>query len=114
MANIKVVGDIRFGNYQPSLTGNPVVDSALVANFCDRLASWLATHHIKSTVIPEHAFQLSDVPTTDDLYVVDNQILKAFDKQQTQQSNVLGVNHQDLLHANPTAIYRQILDTLQH
>lgn len=114
MANIKVVGDIRFGNYQPSLTGNPVVDSALVANFCDQLANWLASHHIKSTVSPEHAFQLSDVPTTDDLYVVDNQILKAFDKQQTQHSNVLGVNHQDLLHANPTAIYRQILTTLQH
>lgn len=113
MANIKVVGDIRFGNYQPSLTGNPVVDNALVANFCDRLSTWLTTQQVNSTVVPEHAFQLNEA-TNEDLYVVDNQILKAFDQQQIQQLNVLGVKHQDLLHANPKAICHQILDFLQH
>lgn len=41
MPEIKVVGDIRSGKYQPTLTGNAIVDAALIDHFCQQLAAAL-------------------------------------------------------------------------
>lgn len=53
---IRIVGDIRRGKIQPSLTGNPIVDDALLQNFCDRLKSNLNAIQSPINIIADHFF----------------------------------------------------------
>lgn len=53
MTTIKVIGDILSGSYQPTLTGNRVVDASLIDHFCQNLATALHLPRIavKRTII---------------------------------------------------------------
>lgn len=113
MKEIKVVGDIRYGKYQPALTGNPIVDSALIDQFCQQLSDWLAQHDLAFNVSAEHAFSVSAASDTDVLYIIDKQILQAFEIHDLHQIHVVAVEHQALLHADPQSYYDTIEKALK-
>ncbi len=113
MKEIKVVGDIRYGKYQPALTGNPIVDSALIDQFCQQLSDWLAQHDLAFNVSADHAFSVSEASDTDVLYIIDKQILNAFETHDLHQIHIVSVDHQALLHADPRPYFDAIEKTLK-
>ncbi|KRN02143.1 hypothetical protein FD13_GL000283 [Levilactobacillus senmaizukei DSM 21775 = NBRC 103853] len=92
MTKIKVIGDILSGKYQPTLTGNPTVDAALVDRFCQKLA--IALHLDRTMVQAEHHWNLQLNPEW--IYLVDSKILQDSDRI-IPAHNVVGINHTDLL-----------------
>ncbi|WP_125581677.1 hypothetical protein [Levilactobacillus cerevisiae] len=92
MTEIKVIGDILSGKFQPTLTGNRIVDAALIDHFCRNLAVALGLP--LSTVHAEHNWNL----TTDSaqIYLIDDQILAVTDHLRGN-GNVIAVAHKDLL-----------------
>lgn len=108
MKQIKVVGDIWVGKYQPALTGNRIVDTAVLTQFSVKLATWLSGRQIKLPIHIEHEFQ-PDSSQTDTLYLIDTNIIKSLSETALQSVNYLPVKHQDLLHANPTEVFQTIL-----
>lgn len=113
MKEIKVVGDIREGKFQPALTGNPIVDTALINQFCDHLSDWLTAHHLAYPVSAEHAFSVTNNANDDILYIVDKQILSVFNAHEVHQMHILPVDHQDLLHARPDPYFDAIVAILK-
>ncbi|GAY72752.1 hypothetical protein [Lentilactobacillus kosonis] len=75
--DIKIVGDIRNGNFQPTLTGNLAVDDALIDNFCQNLRAKVAdtVHDVRVSV--DHFLNLER--RTDSIIVIDNDISKYLD-----------------------------------
>lgn len=70
MPEIKVIGDIRSGKYQPTLTGNAIVDAALIEHFCQQLAAALGLAAQK--IQPEHHWNLAVAPHV--IYIVTDQV----------------------------------------
>lgn len=101
MSKIKVIGDIRSGKYQPTLTGNAIVDAALIAHFCQQLAR--ALNLSEKQVQPDHHWDLTLESQT--IYVVDQQIWQA-QPGLTHSSNVVLVSSRDLQRGQVTATCR--------
>lgn len=87
-----MIGDILSGKFQPTLTGNRIVDAALIDHFCQNLAE--AVNLPESAIQAEHHWNLTIAP--DQLYLVDDQILEA-NAQLRASANVIAVAHKDLL-----------------
>ncbi|MCW3777957.1 hypothetical protein [Levilactobacillus namurensis] len=73
MPEIKVVGDIRSGKYQPTLTGNAIVDAALIDHFCHQLAT--ALHLPNHQVTAEHHWNQVVAPHV--IYIIETRIWQA-------------------------------------
>ncbi|MTV83064.1 hypothetical protein [Secundilactobacillus folii] len=112
MKEIKVVGDIWTGKYQPALTGNRIVDTALLTQFCTKLSKWLSNHKINTKIQIEHEFEPLYAPS-EDLYLIDANIINTLPDKGLQSLNFLPVKHQDLLHADPSDCYQEILSQQQ-
>lgn len=113
MTQIKIVGDIWTGKYQPALTGNRIVDTALLTQFCAKLTAWLAQQNIKLSVKIEHEFSLSDSADDDTLYLIDSNIVAAFPKDLLRKVNYLSIKHQNFLHGDPGANYHAVSKRLE-
>ncbi|KRL19706.1 hypothetical protein [Lentilactobacillus kisonensis] len=95
---IRIVGDIRRGKIQPSLTGNPIVDDALLQNFCDRLKSNLNAIQSPINIIADHFFDPT-IPTTD-IILMDKQIIHDFPGDLLLPFTIIAVDHSDLVRGN--------------
>lgn len=95
---IIVIGDIRSGNIQPSLTGNRVIDDALVANFRNQLADTNLNSAI-TKIDTDHYF---DFQTADShqLLLVDETILTFIPQSLLTKHNIIKVSHSDMLRGN--------------
>lgn len=113
MKKIKVVGDIWSGKYQPALTGNRIVDTALLTQFCQKLATWLSDHRIDVPIQIEHEFKPVMAPA-EVLYLIDANIIGTLTKDYLQSVHYLPVKHLDLLHADPTNTLQQLLAGWSH
>lgn len=109
MSKIKVIGDIRSGKYQPTLTGNAIVDAALIAHFCQQLASALKLS--EKQVQPDHHWNLTIDSQT--VYVVEQQIWHA-QPFLSHHPNVIPVSGSDLQRGQVTATCHQITALLAH
>lgn len=112
MTQIKIVGDIWTGKYQPALTGNRIVDTALLTQFCVKLTAWLAQQSIKLSVKIEHEFSLSNSADDDTLYLIDSNIVAAYPESSLKKVNYLSIKHQNFLHGDPSANYQSVLERL--
>lgn len=100
---IKVIGDILSGNYQPTLTGNRIVDASLIDHFCQNLAATL--HLPPIAVTAEHHWNFKVDPTV--LYLVDQRIIQVTDRL-LEHHNVIAVTHSDLLRGQVTLAQNQL------
>jgi len=107
MTEIKVIGDILSGKYQPVLTGNPVVDAALINHFCQNLVVALKLPAV--TVQAEHHWDLT--VDSNNIYVVDAQILH-LRQHLSSKGNVIAVSHTDILRGNVQPTIRQLVPLL--
>lgn len=96
--NIRVVGDIRKGKIQPSLTGTPIVDDALLQNFCERLRNNINSANTSIKVISDHFFDPTEL--TDDVILMDKQIIRDFPGDLLIPFTIIGVDHSDLVRGN--------------
>ncbi|MBU9789138.1 hypothetical protein KTE19_05750 [Lentilactobacillus sp. IMAU92037] len=106
--NIRVVGDIRRGKIQPSLTGNPIVDDALLQNFCERLRNNINSAKASIKVISDHFFDPTEL--TDDVILMDKQIIRDFPGDLLIPFTIIGVDHSDLVRGN----VRNAINALKH
>lgn len=113
VTQIKIVGDIWTGKYQPALTGNRIVDTGLLTQFCVKLAAWLAQQNIRLSVKIEHEFSLSKAVKDDTLYLIDSNIVAAYPESSLSKVNYLPIKHQNFLHGNPSSICRSVLEWLK-
>ncbi|MCH5463269.1 hypothetical protein HC026_09760 [Lactobacillus sp. LC28-10] len=113
MTQIKIVGDIWSGKFQPALTGNRIVDTALLTQFCSKLADWLSGQNIKLPVKIEHDFCLETAVSDGTLYLIDSNILNAFPKDALRRINFLTIKHQNFLHGDPMDICQSVLARLK-
>lgn len=113
MTQIKIVGDIWTGKFQPALTGNRIVDTALLTQFCTKLATWLASQGVKLSVKIEHEFCLLKATDKNTLYLIDSNIASAFPESALNDINYLPVRHESFLHGNPMDSCQLILDRLK-
>ncbi|GEO70304.1 hypothetical protein [Levilactobacillus acidifarinae] len=109
MPEIKVVGDIRSGKYQPTLTGNAIVDAALIDHFCQQLATALQLPGQR--VQAEHHWNLTIDAQT--IYIIDSRIWRASATPGDHQ-NVIPVSGIDLQRGRITTAYRRLLHLLPH
>ena len=107
MPEIKVIGDILSGKFQPTLTGNTIVDAALIDRFCQSLITALALS--PQSVQAEHHWDLVVDPTT--IYVVDEHILNASGHQH-RLANIVPVSHTELLRGQIGATKRRLATIL--
>lgn len=98
--NIRVVGDIRVGKNQPSLTGNAIVDDALIQNFCDQLKNGIHSIRRSINVVAEHFFDPS-VPTND-IILMDDRILNSLPDELIADLKIIDVSHTDIVRGNVT------------
>lgn len=113
MIQIKLVGDIWSGKYQPALTGNRIVDTALLTQFCTKLVAWFSQQNIRVDVKIEHDFDLPKATGNDTLYLIDSRIAKAFSEDILSKVNFLPIKHLDLLHGDPSGSCQSILKRLK-
>lgn len=113
MTQIKIVGDIWTGKYQPALTGNRIVDTALLTQFCAKLTAWLAQQNLKLSVKIDHEFNLAKAVNSDALYLIDSNIVAAYPEGSLSQVNYLPIKHQNFLHGDPSTNCRSILEWLR-
>lgn len=92
---ISVIGDIRSGKIQPSLTGNEIVDNALIQNFCDQLQKELTEVNPNLVVEAEHFFNVDDA--TSDVYILDQKVLNSLGNDLVKDLNIIVINHSDLV-----------------
>lgn len=92
---ISVIGDIRSGKIQPSLTGNEIVDNALIQNFCDQLQKELTEVNPNLVVEAEHFFNVDDA--TSDVYIFDQKVLNSLGNDLVKDLNIIVINHSDLV-----------------
>ncbi|MFD1123843.1 hypothetical protein ACFQ22_00495 [Lentilactobacillus raoultii] len=106
--NIRVIGDIRTGKIQPSLTGNAIVDDALIQNFCNELRHQVTQTDRSINIIAEHFFN----PTiqTDDLILMDRRISNLLPNDIRTKYRIIDVDHNDLVRGNVV----KVLDSLKH
>ncbi len=96
--NIRVIGDIRTGKIQPSLTGNAIVDDALIQNFCNALKDGVKQLNSGINVIAEHFFS-TDIQTGD-LIVMDHQIVSLLPADIRSKYQIIDIDHNDLIRGN--------------
>ena len=96
--NIKVVGDIRVGKIQPSLTGNPIVDDVLIQHFCDRLKEKLNSLKLFIDIIPDHFFDATK-PCTD-IILMDRRIIADLPDELLMNFKIIDIDHNDILRGN--------------
>jgi len=113
VTQIKIVGDIWTGKYQPALTGNRIVDTALLTQFCMKLTAFLSQQNIKLSVKVAREFSLSKIKNNDTLFLIDANIADAFPQNDLQSVNYLPIKHQDLLHGDPSNSFPSILEWLR-
>lgn len=107
MPEIKVVGDIRSGKYQPILTGNAIVDAALIDHFCQQLAA--ALHLPAQQVHAEHHWNLTLDAAT--IYVIDQQIWQTIPLS-GHPRNVIIVTSHDLQRGDITTVAQALAKVL--
>jgi len=107
MPEIKVIGDIRSGKYQPTLTGNAIVDAALIDHFCQQLATalHLAPHQVKA----EHHWNLSLNPQT--IYIIEQHIWEA-SMTPGDHTNVIAIPATDLQRGQLTNVHERLTHLL--
>lgn len=93
---IRIIGDIRTGNLQPSLTGNPIVDDALIKNFCNKLRSECYNNNILLEIVIDHQF---NGDPQDDIIIIDQNIFKLFNDKDFSDK-VIPIDRNDLLWGN--------------
>lgn len=98
--NIKVVGDIRVGKIQPSLTGNPIVDDVLIQHFCDRLKEKLNSLQLFTDIIPDHFFDATK-PCAD-IILMDRRIISDLPDELLMNFKIIDIDHNDILRGNIT------------
>lgn len=103
MTEIKVIGDILSGKFQPTLTGNRIVDAALLDHFCHNLAVALGLP--VKTVQVEHNWDLTIA--ADKVYLIDDHILQLTDHFRGN-TNVIAVTHTDLLRGQITTTQQRL------
>ncbi|GHP15097.1 hypothetical protein YK48G_25220 [Lentilactobacillus fungorum] len=96
--NIRVVGDIRKGKIQPSLTGNPIVDDALLQNFCERLGTHINSAQSSFNIILDHFFD--PTVSSDDVILMDKQIIHDFPSDLLIPFTIIAIDHSDLIRGN--------------
>lgn len=107
---IRIVGDIWSGKFQPTLTGNRIVDTALLNQFKTRLMDWLSSNRIEVEVNIDHHFSMQHTDTNPTLYLIDSQIIADVGDHTLQPINYLPIKHQSLLHANPTELFQTLIN----
>jgi len=110
--NIKIVGDIRNGNFQPSLTGNLAVDDALIDNFSQKLRAKVAGTFHDVRVSVDHFLNLEHQSDSNSIIVIDNDISKYLDADTKKMHTMIDVNHTDILHGTVDSIAKKITDRL--
>ncbi|PWG01095.1 hypothetical protein [Levilactobacillus bambusae] len=103
MLQIKVVGDIRQGPFQPSLTGNPIVDEGLLRHFCQKLAK-----QVSVPVVVSHDFD--PTASSPDIFIIDDQILNQWTENHPHQLTVIPIPHNELLHGVVQPTINRLLD----
>lgn len=98
--NIKVVGDIRVGKIQPSLTGNPIVDDVLIQHFCDRLKEKLNSLQPSVDIIPDHFFDATK-PCAD-IILMDRRIIDDLPDELLMNFKIIDIDHNYILRGNIT------------
>ncbi|HIW72439.1 MAG TPA: hypothetical protein H9875_07420 [Candidatus Levilactobacillus faecigallinarum] len=107
MPEIKVVGDIRSGKYQPTLTGNAIVDAALLDHFCHQLAA--ALHLTPHQVQADHHWNLRFDPQV--IYIIEQRIWEA-SATPGDHHNVITVPATDLQRGQISAVQQQLTQLL--
>ncbi|AQW21888.1 hypothetical protein PL11_008160 [Lentilactobacillus curieae] len=107
--DVKIVGDIRNGKFQPTLTGNPIVDDALIDNFCKNLKSKITAIHDVSVSV-DHFFNPDAKENS--IIVIDDSISKYLDNEVKKNNNLINVNHTDMLHGSVDNIVVKLADYL--
>ena len=98
---ISVIGDIRKGKIQPALTGNEVVDNALIANYSNQLQKALENSGYAVSVTPEHFLDLNQ--TESDKYVFDQKVVDSLGEESLSQLDFITVDHSDIIWGNVAA-----------
>lgn len=96
--NIRVIGDIRKGKLQPSLTGNAIVDDALIQNFCNELKNQIDRVNSTVNVIAEHFFY--PAIQTDDIILMDRRISTLLPAEIRSKYRIIDVDHNDIVRGN--------------
>lgn len=98
---ISVVGDIRRGKIQPALTGNEIVDNALIANYSNQLQKSLESLGYDVLVTPEHFLDLDNANS--DKYIFDQKVVDSLGLASLSELDFIVVDHSDLVWGNITA-----------
>lgn len=95
---ISVVGDIRSGKVQPALTGNEIVDNALIANYSNQLQKSLTELGYDVSVSPEHFLDLSNAHS--DKYIFDQKVVNSIGVEALATLDFITIEHSDLIWGN--------------
>lgn len=111
MKQIAIVGALWSGSFQPSLTGNQIVDKALLQRYSQRLTDYLTQSGMEVTVDVAHQIDQQKLADNETLFLIDQQIVDKFNDHLT---SFIPVSHIDLLHGDPTRIVDVVLKTIKH
>ncbi|KRM94008.1 hypothetical protein FC56_GL000730 [Lentilactobacillus senioris DSM 24302 = JCM 17472] len=103
---ISVVGDIRTGKIQPTLTGNEIVDNALIANYSNQLQKSLEASGCNVTVTPEHFLDLHNADS--DKYIFDQKVVDSLGAASLSELDLIVVDHSDLIWGNVSAAQSEL------
>ena len=113
MIKIKVVGDIQSGQLQPTLTGNPIVDNALLQRFTQQLTNWLQFNDFDADVVLERHFRPTALEPRS-LLLIDEEIVPQLNLASELSAVTLLIPHSDLLHGDSTSVLQQVRDFLEN
>ncbi len=96
--DIRVIGDIRVGKIQPSLTGNPVIDDSLIENYCKKLKQQIKNLGTLSDVIGDHFFNPNN--PANDIFLIDRNIMRYIPEDFKIGHKIISINHNDIIRGN--------------
>lgn len=105
---IRVVGDIRVGQIQPSLTGNLIVDDTLIQNFCNTLQNECKQQSIQLDVVADHVFDINEIHS--DIVIMEQEIFSILPSDCIDKNiMIIPIDRTDILWSNPSSSIQQII-----
>ncbi|MCY9807105.1 hypothetical protein OXT66_06020 [Lentilactobacillus senioris] len=89
------------GKIQPTLTGNEIVDNALIANYSNQLQKSLESLGYDVSVTPEHFLDLDNANS--DKYIFDQKVVDSLGLASLSNLDFIVVDHSDLVWGNTSA-----------